>query len=81
MRLAFNDEILKSKCKRRKFAALLFRTVTGFYRDGYCRTGPGDHGVHTACRGQSRFPGIFSLSGYDCLLQCLNISFWPRPGG
>jgi uncharacterized protein (DUF2237 family) len=20
---------------------------TGFYRDGYCRTGPGDHGLHT----------------------------------
>lgn len=23
--------------------------LTGFYRDGYCRTGPGDHGVHTVC--------------------------------
>jgi uncharacterized protein (DUF2237 family) len=23
--------------------------VTGFYRDGYCRTGPGDHGLHTVC--------------------------------
>lgn len=23
--------------------------MTGFYRDGYCRTGPGDHGVHTVC--------------------------------
>jgi len=23
--------------------------VTGFYRDGYCRTGPGDTGVHTVC--------------------------------
>lgn len=22
---------------------------TGFFRDGYCRTGPGDHGVHTVC--------------------------------
>ncbi len=22
---------------------------TGFYRDGYCRTGPGDHGVHVVC--------------------------------
>jgi uncharacterized protein (DUF2237 family) len=22
---------------------------TGFYRDGYCRTGPGDFGVHTVC--------------------------------
>jgi len=23
--------------------------LTGFYRDGYCRTGVGDHGVHTVC--------------------------------
>jgi uncharacterized protein (DUF2237 family) len=23
--------------------------VTGFYRDGFCRTGPGDVGVHTVC--------------------------------
>jgi len=23
--------------------------MTGFYRDGYCRTGPGDYGVHTVC--------------------------------
>ena len=22
---------------------------TGFYRDGYCRTGPGDRGLHTVC--------------------------------
>lgn len=22
---------------------------TGFYRDGFCRTGPGDHGVHVVC--------------------------------
>ncbi len=23
--------------------------MTGFYRDGYCRTGPGDIGLHTVC--------------------------------
>lgn len=23
--------------------------VTGFHRDGFCRTGPGDHGLHTVC--------------------------------
>jgi len=22
---------------------------TGYYRDGYCRTGPGDVGLHTVC--------------------------------
>ena len=23
--------------------------MTGFYRDGYCRTGPGDASMHTVC--------------------------------
>ena len=23
--------------------------MTGFFRDGYCHTGPGDHGQHTVC--------------------------------
>lgn len=23
--------------------------MTGYYRDGYCRTGPGDVGLHTVC--------------------------------
>ena len=23
--------------------------MTGFFRDGYCRTGGGDHGLHTVC--------------------------------
>jgi len=23
--------------------------MTGFFRDGYCRTGPGDFGVHVVC--------------------------------
>jgi uncharacterized protein (DUF2237 family) len=26
-----------------------FTPMTGFYRDGYCRTGPGDYGLHTVC--------------------------------
>jgi uncharacterized protein (DUF2237 family) len=26
-----------------------FAPMTGFYRDGYCRTGPGDFGLHTVC--------------------------------
>ena len=25
------------------------RPMTGYYRDGYCRTGPGDVGLHTVC--------------------------------
>lgn len=26
-----------------------FKPVTGFYRDGFCRTGPDDIGLHTVC--------------------------------
>src|SRR4051794_4546366 len=26
-----------------------FDPLTGFYRDGCCHTGPGDHGLHTVC--------------------------------
>ncbi|MEZ6094466.1 MAG: DUF2237 domain-containing protein [Pirellulaceae bacterium] len=26
-----------------------FEPMTGYYRDGMCRTGPGDFGVHTVC--------------------------------
>jgi uncharacterized protein (DUF2237 family) len=26
-----------------------FSPLTGFFRDGYCRTGPGDYGLHTVC--------------------------------
>lgn len=29
--------------------ACCFDPKTGFYRDGYCHTGQGDHGVHTVC--------------------------------
>ena len=28
--------------------------ITGFYRDGYCRTGPGDHGLHIVCAEMTR---------------------------
>lgn len=29
--------------------ACCFEPLTGFYRDGFCRTGPGDVGLHTVC--------------------------------
>jgi hypothetical protein len=32
-----------------KLLACCFSPMTGFYRDGFCRTGPGDHGLHTVC--------------------------------
>ncbi|MBK9137610.1 MAG: DUF2237 domain-containing protein [Verrucomicrobia bacterium] len=31
-----------------------FAPQTGFYRDGYCRTGPGDHGLHVVCAQMTR---------------------------
>jgi hypothetical protein len=31
-----------------------FQPMTGFYRDGWCRTGPGDHGLHTVCARMTR---------------------------
>ena len=30
-------------------AACSFDPMTGYYRDGHCRTGPGDRGLHTVC--------------------------------
>ena len=32
-----------------KLGPCCFAPITGFYRDGFCRTGPGDHGLHTVC--------------------------------
>ena len=32
-----------------KLLPCCFSPMTGFYRDGYCRTGPGDVGLHTVC--------------------------------
>jgi uncharacterized protein (DUF2237 family) len=32
-----------------KLLPCCFSPLTGFYRDGYCRTGPGDLGLHTVC--------------------------------
>ena len=32
-----------------KLLPCCFLPMTGFYRDGYCRTGPGDQGLHTVC--------------------------------
>jgi len=32
-----------------KLEPCCYEPLTGFYRDGYCRTGPGDYGLHTVC--------------------------------
>jgi uncharacterized protein len=36
--------------------------LTGFYRDGYCRTGPGDVGLHTVCARMTEEFLVFSRS-------------------
>lgn len=40
--------------------------ATGFYRDGYCRTGPEDTGLHTVCAEMTRdFLDYAVLMGND----------------
>ncbi len=40
--------------------------MTGFYRDGHCRTGPGDVGLHTVCaRMTPEFLGFSVAAGND----------------
>ena len=42
--------------------------VTGFYRDGYCRTGPCDVGLHTVCaRMTKEFLEFSALGGNDLM--------------
>jgi uncharacterized protein (DUF2237 family) len=31
--------------------------LTGYYRDGYCRTGGGDYGAHVVCAQVTALPG------------------------
>ena len=45
---------------------------TGFYRDGYCRTGPGDVGLHTVCAVMTEEFLAFSVSRGNDLVT-------PRP--
>ena len=40
--------------------------LTGFYRDGCCHTGPGDHGLHTVCmRATAAFLRFSRAAGND----------------
>ena len=40
--------------------------LTGFYRDGCCHTGPGDHGLHTVCmRATAGFLRFSRAAGND----------------
>lgn len=47
--------------------------VTGFYRDGYCRTGPGDYGLHVVAAVMTREFLEFTLARGNDLVT-------PNPG-
>lgn len=52
--------------------------ITGFYRDGYCQTGPGDTGLHTVCTEMTRDFLIFSKGrGNDLTTP---VPEWDFPG-
>lgn len=43
-----------------------FKPLTGFYRDGFCHTGPDDYGRHTVCvRVDDRFLKFSASRGND----------------
>jgi uncharacterized protein len=47
--------------------------LTGFYRDGYCRTGPGDTGLHTVCaRMTEEFLAFSGSRGNDLVIPLAN---------
>jgi uncharacterized protein (DUF2237 family) len=49
---------------------------TGFFRDGLCRTGPGDHGVHVVCAEMTADFLAFSLArGNDLITPVPEIGF------
>ncbi|MEO6786502.1 MAG: DUF2237 domain-containing protein, partial [Chthoniobacteraceae bacterium] len=52
------------------------KPMTGFYRDGYCRTGPGDHGMHTVCIvATEEFLAFSSAQGNDLSTPRLEYDF------
>ena len=52
--------------------------MTGFYRDGYCQTGPGDVGLHTVCIEATReFLEFSQQRGNDLLTP---VPEWDFPG-
>ena len=53
-----------------------FDPITGFYRDGCCHTGPGDHGLHTVCvRVNEEFLAFSKAAGNDLSTPALYFGF------
>jgi uncharacterized protein (DUF2237 family) len=59
-----------------------FQPVTGFYRDGFCRTGADDEGVHTVCAEMTREFLEFSRAAGNDLITPVPEFHFPglRPG-
>jgi len=56
--------------------------MTGFYRDGYCRTGADDHGRHTVCiLTTDEFLGYSRSAGNDLSTPMPQYSFPGLKGG
>lgn len=52
--------------------------MTGFYRNGYCQTGPGDTGLHTVCiKATGEFLAFSSARGNDLVTP---VPEWDFPG-
>ena len=50
--------------------------MTGFYRDGFCQTGPQDHGSHVVCAKMTEEFLLFSASmGNDLMTPMLEYGF------
>jgi uncharacterized protein (DUF2237 family) len=44
-----HDPVMKTNVLGTPLKCCCMKPLTGFYRDGFCRTGPGDQGLHTVC--------------------------------
>jgi uncharacterized protein (DUF2237 family) len=56
--------------------ACCMNPMTGFYRDGYCRTGAGDSGLHTVCVEMTdEFLGFSAMRGNDLSTPVPEYSF------
>jgi uncharacterized protein (DUF2237 family) len=58
------------------------KPMTGFYRDGYCRTGRGDVGLHTVCAEMTHEVLVFSAARGNDLISPVPEYDFPglRPG-
>ena len=69
---------MRTNVLRKPLTCCCRKPMTGFYRDGYCRTGPGDVGLHTVCiEATHEFLNFSYLSGNDLTAPAPE---WDFPG-